>query len=687
MTKSKKLLSLFLALVMVFSVACGKPQGEQKQPTEEGDNQSTEGNEENNGGEDTVGESEIKEVTIAGSNSLANMDYTVTSKRPDHTWNANFVDGLLEHDRLGQLKGALAESWEVSEDGLTWTFNLREGVKWVTNQGIEYADVVADDFVTGLRHAAEFNSETSSLVAGIIKGYAEYLNSDFSDEAWDKVGIEAKDDYTLVYTLEKPAPYFGDITTYSILFPINREFLEASGEGSKLGSPDPLNSSFGSLSPDSILYNGGYILTTVDQKSQIVMEKNENYWDADKVLVEKVTEIYDDGSDPYSIKKGYENGTYPSMSMKPTWEDYNKIRSEYEEFVRPNNPDGTVYGLSFTYDRQVFDHSKYASDEKLKEATRKAVLNENFRKALRAAYNRQAELEIDAPAELAKQAKRNINNFPDAGHATDGRDYHQIVTDVYNKNTGEDINLVDGEDPFYGKEKAMEYIEAAKSEGVEFPIHLDMLVIETSDRLTKMANSVKQSVAENTDGNIIIELVLLPQDDVMALAFQNEDPKALDYDISTFSGWGPDYNDPKSFVNVWSTTVGDYMKNSGIATVDENGELLDKDLKDQLGFTEYEELYREADEIVDDNDARLEAFAKADSLLIEKALYVPQKMSARAELVSKAIPYEGNYALVGLSAEKWKGRKFQSEPITAEEYKSIREQWEKDVADLAAEEE
>ncbi|MGX7072322.1 peptide ABC transporter substrate-binding protein [Helcococcus kunzii] len=674
MKNSKKVLSLLLALVMVFLVACGGPTGGDKTTKE------STGETDKNGGESngkTEGESEVKEYTYAGTNSLKTLDYITTNKNPDNMWNANFVDGLLEHDRIGQLQPALAESYSVSEDGLKWTFKLKKGVKWVTNTEMEYAEVKADDFVTGLRHAAEFKSESSAVVSGIIKGYAEYLNSDFSDAEWEKVGVKALDDYTVEYTLEKPAPYFGDITTYTILYPVNRKFLE-SFDGAKLGSPEPTKTKFGSLSPDSILYNGGYILSSVDDKSSIVIVKNNQYWDAEHVYLEKVTEIFDDGKDPYSIKNGFENGTYVAMSMRPTWEDYNKVRKQYEQYVRPNLPNASTFGTIFNFNRKSFKYTKYAKDEALKENTRKALLNENFRKGLRAAYDRVPELRVDAPEALAREALKNVNNYIDAAAHSDGRDYLQLVTDAYNAATGEKLDLSDGQDPFYNKEKAAEYFAAAEKEGIKFPVHLDMLVLETNDRLVKKANSMKQSIKQGSDGKVIIELNLVPQDTIQAIAFQNNDPAAADYDINTFAGWGPDYNDPKSYADTWSATTGSNLTNAGLSGVDENGNVADKDIKEKIGLMEYEKLYREADKITDDLDKRYEAFAKSDAYFVEKALYIPVTMAARGEIISKAEPFVGIYSPVGVSQNKYKYQKIRKELVTAEEYNKAKEQWQKE---------
>lgn len=681
MKNSKKILSLLLALVMVFLVACGAPTGgdkttnESKGDTTEETGGETKGDKESNG--ETAGESEVKEYTYAGSNSLATLDYLSSNKATDNEWTAKFVDGLLEHDHLGQLQPALAESYEVSEDGLKWTFKLRPGVKWVTNTEMEYADVTADDFVAGLRHAAEFKSEASWVVSGVIKGFAEYQNSDFSDAEWEKVGVKAIDESTVEYTLEKPAPYFGDITTYSILYPVNRQFLE-SHEGAKLGSPSPTSSTFGSLSPDSILYNGGFILSSVDDKSSTVVVKNSKYWDADKVFLEKITEIYDDGSDPYSIKNGFENGTYISMSMKPTWEDYETIRKEYEEYVRPNLPNATTFGAIFNFNRQAFEYTKYADDEAQKENTKKALQNENFRKGFRAAYDRVPELRVDAPEALAREALKNMNNYSEAAAHSDGRDYAQLVTDAYNAATGEKRDLADGQDPFYNKEEAAKFFAAAEKEGIKFPVHLDMLVLETSDRLVKKANSMKAAIKDGSDGKVVIELNLVDQDTIQAIAFQNNDPAAADFDINTFAGWGPDYNDPRSYADTWSATTGSYLTNAGLGMVDEEGNVEDKELKEKIGLMEYEKLYREADAITDDLDKRYEAFAKMDAFLVEKALYIPVTMQARGELISKAEPFTSNYSSVGLSSEKYKNMKIRKDLVTAEEYMKAKEQWEKD---------
>lgn len=163
------------------------------------------------------------------------FDYLYTYKTVDSAHFANFIDGLLEHDEYGNLVGAMATSWESNEDKTVWRFKLREGVHWYTDEGVDYGEVIADDFVTGLWHAADFQSQTLYLVQPLIKNLDAYVKGEVP---FSEVGVRAIDDYTLEYELTQPTPYFPTMTTYSILLPVNRSFLESKGTGCRLGNPD-----------------------------------------------------------------------------------------------------------------------------------------------------------------------------------------------------------------------------------------------------------------------------------------------------------------------------------------------------------------------------------------------------------------------------------------------------------------
>ncbi len=620
------------------------------------------------------------ELTIPNSWEPKTLDYTVSAKSSDSYTTANLVDGLLENDQYGKLKLCLAESYERNPEATVWTFKLRPGVKWMTNMGDEYDTLKAEDFVTGVRHGAEFDSGTSYLLMGVIKGYEEYIGTrDFSDEAWSKVGIKALDELTLEVTMEKPVPFFDSMVTYTVMFPVNKAFLESKGVGCKLGAPDKENCEFGALKLDSILYNGGYTLTVNDPKSQIVLTKNPEYWDAEHIFLEKVTLVYDGGEDPYSTIKGFEAGTYPQAALNTSWEDYQKYLDRYKENAYDTLPNSTVYALIMNFDRQKFDETNYAKDQKLRENTKKALRNENFRKALRASFDRTATYAVTAPRHLAQLSMRNINNYPGAGTQSDGTTYYDAVIKAYKDLTGEERDLHDGADPFLGKDEALAFIEKAKAEGIEFPVHLDMLVIETSDTLTKQAQAMKKSIADNTDNQIILELVMRSSDTVTNIAYLSEDPADMDYDISTFTGWSPDYADPKTFADTQSATTGYYMHAMGMGLTekdkDGNTVVSDQELKEILGIMEYEKLYREADAITDDLDARYQGFAKADAWMIDKCWYLPTIMATRGQVVSRYVPFSKVIADYGVSDFKWKGLRLQAEIVKAADREVLYQEW------------
>ena len=659
----KKLLCALLALVMVAGCSSGNTTT----------TTTTTGGSEG----DASGYTGDKEYVFTDSFEDYNMDYLTTALASDHELNANLIDGLLETDSYGNFVPCIAESYEANEDSTVWTFKIRPGVKWFASTGEEYAEVTANDFVAGLRHAAEFGSGTAWVLEGIVKGFSDYMaNGDWSDEAWANVGVEATDDYTLVYTMEKPTPFFYTITTYSCLFPVEQSFLESKGEGCKLGAPDTNNCTFGTgATPDSILYNGGYFLTSYDVKSSYVLSKNPGYWDADHVYLETVKCVFNDGSDLYMTMNGFEEGTYAAAALNTQWPDYDTYAEKYAEYTTASLPNGYAFGIIWNYNRAT--HELTNTPDKDFDMTQKAIRNENFRKAVRSAFDVQKYLEVTAPADVAAATIRNVNSVPTLVSTSDGTPYVNLIMDAYKEATGVEVDLNDGQYPWLDKEAALEYIEAAKADGIEFPIHLDMLVIETNESLKNKALSMADSISANTDGQIIIEPVMKDQNTVYNVAYYATDPSECDYDISTFSGWGPDYADPKTFVDIYSPITGYYMSTCGLTdnTSDHFG--ADDDIKTELGFYEYQKLYEAADAITDDMDARYAAFAKADAYLLEHALYIPTSQQSRSIRVSCVVPFTAEYSVSGITQYKYKNMQLTSNHtiITAEEYNAAYEAW------------
>jgi len=672
----KKLFVLLMALLMVLTLAgCGNNTTDE--PVVEDDKPSYDANAVDIS---TLKLANLREYTYADNSELANMDYTVTALASDHEINTNLVDGLVECDSYGNYIGSIAESWESNADGTVWTFHLRKGAKWVTAAGEEYAEVVADDFVTGLRHGAEFVSGTA-YVATAVKGYSDYMaNGDYSDDAWEKVGIKAVDDYTVEFTLKDSTPYFYTQVEYSTFYPINKTFLESKGNGCKLGSPDVNDCQFGAgATPDAILYNGAFILSSFDVQSSTVLKANPAYWDAANVKLDKITVVYDTGSDPYSTIRGFEQNIYAAAGLSTSWGDevFKQFMSKYDGYVTTSIPNCYAYGVVFNYNRLTWDHTNYGTTAIAQEKSKAAIRNENVRLALKAAFDVPAYLAVTAPTDVANATIRNMNGVPNLVTTSNGTPYVTLVEDAYAELTGTKVSLADGQWPWLSKDNALAYIEKAKSEGVEFPVHLDMLVNGDSDAAVKKAQSMKNSIEANTDGNIIIELVIEAQDVVDNIAYYSESWSEADYDISTFTGWGPDYVDPKTFTEIYSPVDGYYMHSCGLtdkgstASPDFN---FDWYIKEYVGFNEYEELYRAADAIKGDLDARYAAFAKADAYLLAKGLYVPTSQQTRSVRVSHIVPFTVAYS-TGISQYKLKGLQLQEGIVTKEQYDAAYANW------------
>ena len=650
----KKFVTVLLASLMTLSmVACNKttPSGE--------------------------GESEIKykdSYTYVFSADLTQMDYVVTARAADHQFNVQLVDGLIENDKYGHYIGSLAESWDHNDTYDVWTFKIRKGVKWSTSTGEVYPEeVTAHDWVTGAQHAIEFASGTLSMYRNYVKGVDEYYKGTITDMA--DVGIKALDDYTLEFTLTQPTPFFHTVLAYAIAYPVNKTFLESRGTGCKLGAPDPENCKFGTTEPDSILYNGAFILTQNVSKSVIEMVKNENYWDKEHVYLNSAKWIYNDGSDAYAGINGFEQGTYDYAIINANWADFSSYVEKYKDYYHTTLPSSSTFNLNFNFNRVSYEYTNHTTEQEKKD-TQFAILNVNFRRALRAAYDKVAYLSTRYPEEVAIGMQRNMNNFPGIVSNSEGKTFGQLVTEAYQKRTGTNIDLSDGQNPFLSKEQALAYIEEAKKEGVKFPVVLDVLVIGNGAAFYRdQAESLSKSVSDNTDGQILIKPIYEDTETVQRICYLNNDPSLMDYDINTFSGWGPDYVDPMTFSDLYSTTIGFYTEITGLAIDDsqDNYNLPDSFIassdaaKEAIGLNEYEKLIMEANSIIDP-DPRYEKFAEAEALFVDQVIALCNNSGAQNYVIFNYEPFTAPYSFAGLGGSKLKGLKIRTTMSTREEY-------------------
>ena len=574
----------------------------------------------------------------------------------------NLVDGLLENDSYGNLVPALAEDWSVSSDGLTYTYKLRKDAKWYTADGEEYASVKAQDFVTGIKYAADNKGQAMDLIQNSIKGLNDYVTGVTND--FSTVGVKALDDYTVEYTLTRPEPYWNSKTTNSILFPVNEEFLKSKDKD------------FGTLTPDSILYNGPYLLKDFTSKSSIEYVKNPHYYDHDKVTIEKVKLAYFDGSDQEMTIRNFESGAYSIAGVYPNSSNYAKTKEKYQDNIVYSLQDKTSWYFNFNVNRKTYNHTAKTTDDQKKSA-QTAILNKNFRQAINFGIDRTAYSAQSNGEEAASKTLRNTlvpPTFVQVGDKTFGEVTASKLVNYGTEWSG--INLADAQDAYFNKEKAQAKFAEAKKEleaqGVTFPIHLDVPVDQTNKNAVSGMNSVKQTL-ETVLGsdNIVIDVQQLSTDDFGNVAFLAPNPAARDYDLN-FDGWVGDYQDPSTYLDPFNAETGFYLKIFGLDAKE------DQELIKSLGLDTYTQLLKEADAENKDVAKRYEKYAEAQAWMIDNSLVMSAMSNGGTASVTKVTPFTRAYSLVGIKGDgnNYKYMRLQKDPVTKKQFDEAKTKWE-----------
>ena len=607
------------------------------------------------------------------------LDYITSTRDSTSSITTNLVDGLLENDQYGNLIPSMAESWTVSKDGLTYTYKIRQGAKWYTSEGEEYADVTAHDFVTGLKYAADKKAENLYLVQDSIKGLADYVEGKSSD--FGTVGVKAVDDYTLQYTLNQPETYWNSKTTASILSPVNEAFLKSQGDD------------FGSVTPSSILSNGPYLFKSFTSKSLIEFEKNPNYWDKDKVKIEKVKLSFFDGSDQDSIARGFLDGNYTDGRIFPTSSVFAELKKGNEDKITYTPQNSVTFYYLFNVNRQSYKQTMKQSDKE-KTDSRAAMQNKDFRQAINFAFDRHAYAAQTNGEDGADRILRNTitpSNFVQVGDKNFGDIVNEKIVN-YGKDWA-NINLNDGEQAFLNPDKAKEKFAKAKeslqAQGVTFPIHLDMPVDQTATTKVQRVQSFKQSVEETlgTD-NVVIDIQQLQKDEVLNITYFAETAAGEDWDISDNVGWSPDFADPSTYLDIIKPSVGENTKTYlGFDSGTDNA------AAKTVGLNDYEKLVTEAGNETTDVVKRYDKYATAQAWLTDSALIIPTTTLTGRPILSKMVPFTMPFAFSGNKGTSdpllYKYLELQDKAVTVDEYQKAQDKWmkEKEESNKKAQEE
>ena len=596
------------------------------------------------------------------------LDYSISNKKSTSEFTGNAVDGLLEVDKYGNLIPSLAKDWTVSKDGLTYTYKLRKGVKWMTAEGEEYGgEVKAQDFVTGLKHAADKKSQAIYLVQKSVKGLDDYVSGKTSD--FSTVGVKAIDDYTVQYTLSQPESFWNSKTTMGILMPVNEEFLKSKGDDYGQGT-----------SPSSILYCGPYLIKSITSKSSAILEKNPTYWDAENVKISKVKLTYYDGQDSESLIRGFDNGDYTVARVFPNGSNYKSVEKKHKDDIVYTDQGSSTYNLSFNTDRQAYEITKKTTDAQ-KASTKKAILNKDFRQAIMFAFNRKAYVAQTNGEAGANKVIRNTFTPPNFVQI-DGKQFGDAVEkdlEAYG-DEWKGVSVADGKDTLYNPSKAKEEFAKAKADlqaqGVEFPIHLDLPTSSTYTEGIKQAQSFKQSI-ESTLGaeNIVIDLNMVSEDDLQRVTYFAENASQQDWDLNNNLGWGPDYTDPSSYIDITSGKSGENANSYfGFDAGTDNA------AAKAAGFDEYNQLIEDAQKETTDVNKRYEKYAAAQAWLTDSALLIPIHSDGASPVVRKTVPYSAAFAWTGHKGQSfnYKYLEVQDKVVSAKDYDKARDQWKKE---------
>lgn len=527
-------------------------------------------------------------------------DVLATSQAADSENIVQTYDGLMEYDIEGTLQPALAESYEVSEDGLTYTFKIREGVKWVDSQGREVADVVADDFVAGMQHMMDSMGGLEYLVQGVIVGANEYINGEITDFA--EVGVKAVDTYTLEYTLEAPCSYFTTMLGYGVFAPMSRTYYES--QGGKFGleyDSSAADYNYGKTK-DNIAYCGPYLVTNATEKNTIVFEANPTYWNKDNINIQKYQLFYDSAEDATKTYTDFKAGTIDATPLTTSSLEIAKEDGTFDTYAYVTTPDATSFMGFYNLNRAAFanfnDETKAVSPQTEEDAARTnaAMSNVHFRLALSMSFDRGTYMAQRYGDDLKYTSMRNTYipgqfvslpeevtiqiNGTDTTFAA-GTFYGEIVQAqltadefpvvVYKADAD---NGTDGFDAWYLPEVAVEELETAiaelEAEGVtvsaEEPIYIDYPAFTGSEVFANMATAYKQSIESVLGGKVIVNLVeCVSSEEWYYAGYYPSTGSEANFDFCDVSGWGPDFGDPCTYLDTMLPDYAGYMtKQMGI---------------------------------------------------------------------------------------------------------------------------
>ena len=576
----------------------------------------------------------------------------------------NLVDGLLEVDTDGKLVPGIAEEWGTEDGGLTWTFKIRQGVKWVDVNGNEKADCTAQDFAAGLEWVMNFhknNSSNTSMPLEMVKGAQEYyeytktlseeeafaLNAEEGSKFREMVGLETPDDYTVVYHCITQKPYFDTLATYNSLYPISPAMVE------ELGGPAGVKS----MNNENMWYNGAYTMTSYIHNNEKIFTKNPLYWDTECKRFDTVTiKMVESNDISFQL---YQNGEIDYVDLSEA--HINTIAKDpsnkYYDYMVPAVPSKYSYQFHFNFNKNKEDGTPDTN-------WNTAIANEAFRKSWYYGLNL-SDYWKRTNAIDPMVCENNFYTMKGLVYTTDGTEYTELVKKELglgetNGNTPARIDTAKAEEY---KKQAIEELTAL---GVTFPVGVDYYISASNQVALDSANVMAQAFSDGL-GDDYVKFNIK----TYVSSVRNEVVQPHLHSFVT-NGWGADYGDPQNYLGqeVYGNDNAYYSANYSYINeiteeTPENKALLDT-------YKEYSAMVEAADAITDDLDARYAAYAKAEAYLLDHVLVLPCNYSI-GWCLSKIDNDTKMYAMYGAQNEKIKNWATNSAGYTSEE-KGVAEQ-------------
>ena len=608
-----KLLALALTASLVLSGCGGNAESGNNEANSQGGQANAEGSDKK---EEASSKDEIKDLYIARNavRELETFNILYTQRLEDSENLTSLVDGLLESNPKGELVPCIAEEWGSEDGGLTWTFKVREGVKWVDVNGNEKADCNAQDFATGLEWVLNFyknDSNNTAMPIEMIKGakeYYEYTKTLSEDEAKaltagegskfrEMVGLETPDDHTLIYHCVTEKPYFDSLASYVALYPLSQGMVD------ELGGADAVKA----MNNENMWYNGCYTMTSYIQGNEKVFTKNPMYWDTECKRFDTVTTKMVESNDvAYQL---YESGEIDYVQLGES--RINTIAKDPNNalynYLVPDVPSKYSYQMQLNYNKKNEDGTPDTN-------WNTAIANEAFRLSwwygldLSNYYKRTNAID-------PMSCENNFFTMKGLVYTSDGTEYTELVRQEMGlpELNGKTMVRLDADKAAQYKKQAMEELSA---QGVTFPVGVDFYISASSQTALDSANVLAQTFSESL-GDDYVKLNIKT-----FIKSTNQEVVVPHLHSFVINGWGADYGDPQNYLGqmTYGNEAAYYSENYNYINEVEETEAT-KALIDT--YKEFTALVDAANAITDDMDARYKAYAKAEAYMLEHALVFP----------------------------------------------------------------